>query len=642
MIGPPEGDTPLVVYTVGPTSVLVDRMAYEYQHGMATGPDPAQADLDALGPRVDRVRVLDGGMYRDRALGTQVLLDTARKSDLDALRGALVIVEDPGTFAHCACLGGPTLELYAGKELVATIAAHHGRSVRWYHWKHDALLRDPARLAAWLRDRAGADALGPPPRGGAFDFELLRLSNAERLARRGDSYRLRGDLRRALDECAQALAHDPALPLAFAVRGLARQALGRLAEAEADCTVAIDRGLVSPELHLARAAARDALGRPDDALADCDTALRLNTRSAAAHNGRGLLLGRLGRSDEALADFARAIALDPAWPLPRLNRGALRLHLGRPREAVDDVSEAIRRLEAEADAGPAAAGLSAGPRADALSLAACHSLRAEAHERLGDSDDALDDHTRAVELDPEDPRGYLGRGRFFLRHGDPDRAIDDFSEAVRLRPDLCQGYLERGQALLAREEPDAALDDFDEAVRWAPDEPAVFFARGQVRLALGRTDEALQDLDQVVQIAPENPQGHLVRAQCWAARGDPVRRRADLEQAVSLNPGWDVACNALAWFLATAADPRHRDGRRAVALARQALDACDDPRLRPNHLDTLAAAHAECGDFEKARRHQGQALDHLAEADHDRRAAYEDRLALYESDRPFREDDPVA
>ncbi|HWY87513.1 MAG TPA: hypothetical protein VNX28_12345 [Gemmataceae bacterium] len=54
---------------------------------------------------------------------------------------------------------------------------------------------------------------------------------------------------------------------------------------------------------------------------------------------------------------------------------------------------------------------------------------------------------------------------------------------------------------------------------------------------------------------------------------------------------------ALAWILATHPDERLRDGRRAVRLARKAM------ALGPAHptlLETLAAAHAEAGDFEEA------------------------------------------
>jgi cytochrome c-type biogenesis protein CcmH/NrfG len=54
---------------------------------------------------------------------------------------------------------------------------------------------------------------------------------------------------------------------------------------------------------------------------------------------------------------------------------------------------------------------------------------------------------------------------------------------------------------------------------------------------------------------------------------------------------------ALAWLLATHPDKRLRDGKRAVRLARKALALGS---AHPSLLETLAAAHAEAGDFEEA------------------------------------------
>ncbi len=133
LIGPPESSAPIVTVKMGATLAVMDRMAYEYQAGLARGSNPSQAELDAVLKGVDRVRVLGGGMYRDQAIGCDVLVDTRSKAEIETLRGSLKIVEDPATFGHCGCLGGPTIEFFAGKgaDPVATLALHHGHAVRW-------------------------------------------------------------------------------------------------------------------------------------------------------------------------------------------------------------------------------------------------------------------------------------------------------------------------------------------------------------------------------------------------------------------------------------------------------------------------------------------------------------------------------
>src|SRR5262249_4378568 len=112
---------PMVTFVNGAVQMLMDLDAFEYTYGDADGPDPAQRDLDALLPKVTRVCVLEGAMLQGRALGGPVLFETRDARAIQELADCLQIVEDASTFSHCACLGGPTLELYAGPEHLATI-----------------------------------------------------------------------------------------------------------------------------------------------------------------------------------------------------------------------------------------------------------------------------------------------------------------------------------------------------------------------------------------------------------------------------------------------------------------------------------------------------------------------------------------
>jgi serine/threonine protein kinase/tetratricopeptide (TPR) repeat protein len=91
--------------------------------------------------------------------------------------------------------------------------------------------------------------------------------------------------------------------------------------------------------------------------------------------------------------------------------------------------------------------------------------------------------------------------------------------------------------------------------------------------------------------------------------------------------------NALAWQLATCPEPKSRNGALAVALARRAVEASDQKDSAI--LDTLAAAHAEAGNFADAISVQKQAL--AIETNQDLTAQYAAHRALYESNTPYRE-----
>jgi serine/threonine-protein kinase len=91
--------------------------------------------------------------------------------------------------------------------------------------------------------------------------------------------------------------------------------------------------------------------------------------------------------------------------------------------------------------------------------------------------------------------------------------------------------------------------------------------------------------------------------------------------------------NSLAWLLATCTDPGVRDGARAVRFAEEAVAATGrrDPRI----LDTLAAAHAEAGQFDTGAAVEKEAMA-LLQTDEERNE-YGARLKLYEAGTPYRE-----
>jgi hypothetical protein len=149
---PPDGATSWVpAVDEHGNGMLLDRWMVEYLQSNA--PNPTQHSLDRVLKKVNRVRVLQGGVIRGKALGTEVLLEVSDPGALSTLSECLMIIEDENAFGHCMCFGEQALELYAGPHLVAMIGLHHGRSIRWDAWKHDALLEDGHRLLVWLADR---------------------------------------------------------------------------------------------------------------------------------------------------------------------------------------------------------------------------------------------------------------------------------------------------------------------------------------------------------------------------------------------------------------------------------------------------------------------------------------------------------
>lgn len=94
-----------------------------------------------------------------------------------------------------------------------------------------------------------------------------------------------------------------------------------------------------------------------------------------------------------------------------------------------------------------------------------------------------------------------------------------------------------------------------------------------------------------------------------------------------------VACeNCLAWLLATCPNDKIRDGKRAVDIAEQVVARSPSAA----NVDTLAAAYAEVGRFDRAIATQQEALRMLNNADVARVQDYGRRLDSYRSNIPWR------
>lgn len=623
------GDSPMVTFQQGDTQVIMDRDAFDYVYGGADGPDPAQRDLDGLWPKVTRVCVLEGAMFRGRAMGGPVLIDSCDPGAIRELAGCLQIVEDPATFGHCHCLGGPTIELYAGPEHVATIGLQHGRAIRWERWYHDAQLRAGDRLTRWLHTRgvdpARLEAIYQ--RGNNFLFAEPgalsgRQQEAQRLAVQAQELAREGNLGEALRLCTRAVELDTDRAEAYALRGQVHYHAGRLPEAVADCSAAIDRGFRHAEVYFIRAVALDHAGRVEEALADCSMALHLNPEHAGAYNSRGLIHGRRGRLDEALGDFSEAIRLAPEWFLPYLHRAQLAHGRGQLDPALADYDRAIELVEEAPPERPATDG---DPMA---ALVYCR--RGDARYDLFREEEAEADFAEAGRHHPAAAAGYLGD--MWLRRGNVGRALESFDRLVQLRPEDAQGYLGRGLAQEARGELEQAAADYSTAIRLQPEGGASYVLRARVRHQQGRADDALADLSEHLRLNPDDAPAYLFRSGLHKERKAFAEALEDLNAAHRVAPDDPQVCNNLAWLLATCADAQLRDGTRAVALARQACQATE--WQHPFCLGTLGAALAETGAFDEAIRWQTEALDLYPESE---KAAGRERLDLYRAGRPYRE-----
>jgi hypothetical protein len=102
----------------------------------------------------------------------------------------------------------------------------------------------------------------------------------------------------------------------------------------------------------------------------------------------------------------------------------------------------------------------------------------------------------------------------------------------------------------------------------------------------------------MIENAPKAPVLHNNFGVFYYKNGKVNKAAEEWSIAAALDPDYPDALNNLAWVLATNKDAQKRDGRKAIILAQKACRLTDYKDAAK--LDTLAAAYAEVGEFDKA------------------------------------------
>jgi len=247
----------------------------------------------------------------------------------------------------------------------------------------------------------------------------------------------------------------------------------------------------------------------------------------------------------------------------------------------------------------------------------------------------------ALEADPTSARGFNDLGALLLRTGRVAEGVAQFERAVELQPDFAVARANLGGALVKLGRLDAALVQLRQTLQSDAANVPAHFHLGLVLSQRGDTQGAIAEWRRALDLDPKYVEAHDSLGDAFYVQGRTVEALAHWRDAIRLQPNDGPALRRAAWVLATSPDAAIRNGEEALRFAVRALELAggkDAPAL-----DTLAAAYAEKGQFADAALTARRAL---ALAAQEQRPALADairvRIALYETNRPFRDRDASA
>ncbi len=214
-------------------------------------------------------------------------------------------------------------------------------------------------------------------------------------------------------------------------------------------------------------------------------------------------------------------------------------------------------------------------------------------------------------------------------------AMTDFDRVTELNPDYANAWFNRGRLKFDQGDFAGAMQDYSRAIQIQPSDSGFYTSRANALYRLGRAREALSDYNRAVQISPSDAMVLVDRGDAYREMGMYEQAAGDYREAIRTNPKLGRAYLGAAWLMATCPNARFRRVEMSVDAAKKAIEIDGDKDYR--YLDTLAAAHANAGQFSEAR----DAVMRAASMAPDRvRDKVEQRLRLYEKSQAYRDGGP--
>jgi tetratricopeptide (TPR) repeat protein len=221
-------------------------------------------------------------------------------------------------------------------------------------------------------------------------------------------------------------------------------------------------------------------------------------------------------------------------------------------------------------------------------------------------DTAISCFDQCLRENPRDVSALGNRGLAWAGKKDYERAIADYSGAISLNAGIAVLFVNRANAYADKREPDRAIADYSQALRLNPKMVPALAGRATAHADKQEFDRAIADYTQAIGLDANDAVLFSNRGTAYINRRLYAKAIADFMQATRLDPKYAPAWNNFAWILATCPNEQLRDGKRALACATRACELSGGKVA--GHLCTLAAAHAECGNFAEAIRWEKQAI----------------------------------
>jgi tetratricopeptide (TPR) repeat protein len=149
-------------------------------------------------------------------------------------------------------------------------------------------------------------------------------------------------------------------------------------------------------------------------------------------------------------------------------------------------------------------------------------------------DVSIDLLNELIDADSDDKLAFLDRGSVYLKMSDTKNAINDFSRALEIDFKHPKAYHLVGLAHEMAGDNDEALSDFNRAIDIDTEYGAAFYGRASLLTKMGQEDSALKDMKMVNHLSNLNIESFANENNVWRSRQLQIVWKAYFESESTL------------------------------------------------------------------------------------------------------------
>lgn len=216
---------------------------------------------------------------------------------------------------------------------------------------------------------------------------------------------------------------------------------------------------------------------------------------------------------------------------------------------------------------------------------------ADRQERAGQAAEAARTYERSLRAGGHNAEAFFHRGRNFARKRNDQRAIEDFTKAIELDATQPDYFIRRAESLRRLEKFEQAIRDYNIVIQKMPADASAFRRRGSCYRDLEQYEQALADYARAIELKPDYATAHN-------SRGVAFEKLNRLDEAIaSYTTALEFAPNdPVVWDNRATIYLRQKKWQAAVDDLTEALKLQDSPK----YTEARAYAKRQLGQYESA------------------------------------------